>query len=161
MLTVFRRLSVLCLPYSTFADNQKDMEREALRFLNFFAGQQTRHPNASFLAFCLRQSVSVWSKSVEQPGANVDFILEDFKSRLDSFCDLQDLDHYLTWVYFNCAAASSRPSLRRFFTDHLQKHVDSIGFKNIPLMLELLQRLPEDEERWSSRIQRQCEYICA
>lgn len=98
---------------------------------------------------------------MENPHCNVDPILESFKLQLEGFRDLDDLDHYLTWVYFNCAAASLNQELRQFFAGHLQDHMRTHGFKNIPLMLQLLQRLWKDERRWPLTLQSHCEYICA
>lgn len=137
------------------------MATEALKFLDSFASRGDRHPNASFLAFCLRLSVSIWLQKAENPRINLDPILESFKFKLQGFRDLIDLDHYLTWVYFNCAAASINEELRQFFAGHLAQHMQMFGFKNIPLMLQLLQRLWEDDSSWPSMLQSHQDYICA
>ncbi|RVX69541.1 hypothetical protein B0A52_06605 [Exophiala mesophila] len=154
-------LLVLCLPYFDPGEEQRDMATEGLKFLDDFASRSDRHPNASFLAYCLRLSVSVWLQKAEDPYLDLDPTLESFKSQLQDFRDLTDLDHYLTWVYFNCAAASMNEQLRQFFANHLEQQMQIIGFKNIPLMLQLLQRLWKDDRSWPSTLQQHHEYICA
>lgn len=105
--------------------------------------------------------MSIWSQSLQHTGSNVDYILEDLKSRLEKFTDLEDIDHFLVWTYFTCAAASTSNELKKFFTDHLRDKVQFIRFRNIPLMLEFLEELWADGNSWPLTVQHRSDYICA
>ncbi|CAH0055981.1 unnamed protein product [Clonostachys solani] len=151
-------LLILVLPYMAPDDKTVD---KIYRFLEKFAMADGGHKSRPSLAFCLRQSVTVWLRKVKDPNADVDGILEDMRWRLEYSPDLPSFDHYLTWVYFNCAASASKKTLRDFFTCRLNWHTTTFGFKNVSLMVDFLQVLWENEQTWPSLIQFHNEYICA
>ncbi|OBT99909.1 hypothetical protein VE01_02201 [Pseudogymnoascus verrucosus] len=117
--------------------------------------------NPPFLADCWKTVLTAWLCQKQNSDVDVvNSLLEDLKFRILSHDGITRFDHYMTWVYFMAAAASPSPHLRSFFRDRLFQHTITFGWKNVALMLKLLEELEKSGSDWPSRLQSHKKYIC-
>ncbi|KAL5605662.1 hypothetical protein FOVSG1_005809 [Fusarium oxysporum f. sp. vasinfectum] len=157
----FGFLTIFSLPH-TDDDTATEQFKEAFDFIEEFAESCARDKhNPPFLAECFRTILTVWHGQKHNPGLNVNLVMEDFKSEIESTTDISIFDHYLTWVYFMSSAASPNASLRNFFRDRLHKHTTTFGWKNVAMMHAFLGELEGAGATWPERLQSHKKYICA
>ncbi|EXL70500.1 hypothetical protein FOPG_13683 [Fusarium oxysporum f. sp. conglutinans race 2 54008] len=157
----FGFLTIFSLPH-TDDDTATEQCKEAFDFVEEFAESCARDKhNPPFLAECFRTILTVWHGQKHNPGLNVNLVMEDFKSEIESTTDISIFDHYLTWVYFMSSAASPNASLRNFFRDRLHKHTTTFGWKNVAMMHAFLGELEGAGVTWPERLQSHKKYICA
>lgn len=154
-------MTIFSLPH-TDDDTATEQFKEAFDFVEEFAESCARDKhNPPFLAECFRTILTVWHGQKHNPGLNVNLVMEDFKSEIESTTDISVFDHYLTWVYFMSSAASPNASLRNFFRDRLHKHTTTFGWKNVAMMHAFLGELEGAGVTWPERLQSHKKYICA
>ncbi|KAK2697716.1 hypothetical protein QWA68_004302 [Fusarium oxysporum] len=157
----FGFLTIFSLPH-TDDDTATEQFKEAFDFVDEFAESCARDKhNPPFLAECFRTILTVWHGQKHNPGLNVNLVMTDFKSEIESTTDISVFDHYLTWVYFMSSAASPNASLRNFFRDRLHKHTTTFGWKNVAMMHAFLGDLEGAGVAWPERLQSHKKYICA
>ncbi|EXA37293.1 hypothetical protein FOVG_11551 [Fusarium oxysporum f. sp. pisi HDV247] len=157
----FGFLTIFSLPH-TDDDTATEQFKEAFDFVEEFAESCARDKhNPPFLAECFRTILTVWHGQKHNPGLNVNLVMADFKSEIESTTDISVFDHYLTWVYFMSSAASPNASLRNFFRDRLHKHTTTFGWKNVAMMHAFLGELEGAGVAWPERLQSHKKYICA
>lgn len=128
---------------------------------NFEMMNLIQHKCASFLATCLRQTVLIWVSKCYERASDVDGAIEQLRELIDTFPEIRDVEHYLTWVFFISAAAASADTLRNYFFNRLLYHVELFGWRNVPLMLEFLSNLWITGEAWPAQLLNHKDYICA
>lgn len=156
-------LIIFSLPHID-SDSFPELEtRHALQFVEGFAAATTtmRDYGHPFLAYCWKTMLTIWLNKKKDPDFDVSDMLEDFKTNIQSHKDIEQFDHYLTWVYFMAAAASPDAALHKFFKDRLFKHTITFGWKNVGMMHKFLEELVDHGSEWPSRLQSHKQYICA
>ncbi|KAF4956067.1 hypothetical protein FGADI_4092 [Fusarium gaditjirri] len=94
----FGFLTIFSLPH-TDDDTAAEQLKEAFDFVQEFAESCARDKhNPPFLAECFRTILTVWHGQKHNPGLDVNFVMEDFKSEIESRADISVFDHYLTWA---------------------------------------------------------------
>lgn len=154
------RLAIFALPH--LDEGLGPSQMNAFELVDTFKSMTKEDQNnPPFLADCWKTVLTAWL--CQKQNSDVDVVsslLEDLKFRILSHDGITRFDHYMTWVYFMAAAASPSPHLRSFFRDRLFQHTTTFGWKNVALMLKLLEELEKSGSDWPSRLQSHKKYIC-
>lgn len=87
--------------------------------------------------------------------------LEALREDIETHESLLQLDHFLTWVYFIAAAASPNEDIGRYFSRKLYRHTMTFGWKNVGMMLKLLEVVKATNSCWCAQLQEHHDFLCA